>query len=386
MAASSMRRCELQFYPEDGWTLDQLRAICESYQVINEYAIVIHDKDVADDGTIKKSHIHCMLKFSGPLPTEQLLNMFKGLKMSKIEKIKGRWCDAIAYLTHLNAPHKYQYSVSDVVANFDINEAVADREPSIDEYIQRCSDGEIRMFNLQTEVPAVMLVKNYALLERACKVYQSKRKDEIMDGTSAIKVYFFTGKTGTGKTTLAKQFCKDHKLSLYISSSNNDPLQDYLGQDVLVLDDARDSTFSYNDILKVLDNHTRTSIKSRYNNKFFFGKYIILTSYVGLNEWYKNKQENDGDKLQQFKRRISAIYQFYEDEIQIYEQVKSDKGDFEFIMTNRQPNYTKQFYTVDAAEDLLKTFSKKFQDKKDDDAAAMPVDYQTVIDDYMGDK
>ena len=41
-------------------------------------------------------------------------------------------------------------------------------------------------------------------------------------------------------------------------------------EDVLILDDLRDSDFKFTDLLKILDNHTKSTVKSRYHNKAFY--------------------------------------------------------------------------------------------------------------------
>ena len=52
---------------------------------------------------------------------------------------------------------------------------------------------------------------------------------------------FITGASGTGKSTYAKQIASENKLSVYISSGSNDVLDDYQGQDCIILDDLRPS-------------------------------------------------------------------------------------------------------------------------------------------------
>ena len=46
----------------------------------------------------------------------------------------------------------------------------------------------------------------------------------------------------------------------------------------LILDDLRPSCIGLSDLLKMLDNHTSSSVKSRYYNKVLECKLIIITS------------------------------------------------------------------------------------------------------------
>ena len=117
-----------------------------------------------------------------------------------------------------------------------------------------------------------------------------------------IEIIFITGKTGTGKTTYAKDYA-NNLINLYdyngfcISSSSNDPLQDYKDEDILILDDLRDDAFTFTDLLKILDPYTGSSIKSRYNNKLFIGNLIIITSSSPLTDWYRYNTTEDKKQL-----------------------------------------------------------------------------------------
>ena len=79
------------------------------------------------------------------------------------------------------------------------------------------------------------------------------------------------------------------QLDFCVSSSSNDPFQDYMGQKAIILDDLRDKAFingngtdNFEDLLKILDNNTNSSDKSRFNNKVFNGEVIVITSSVPL--------------------------------------------------------------------------------------------------------
>lgn len=150
-----------------------------------------------------------------------------------------------------------------------------------------------------------------------------------MDKDRDITVIFMSGAAGIGKTSFAKMYSKARYPSAEpcVSSSSNDPLQDYKGEPVLILDDLRDDSFKYHDFLKLLDNHTLSSSKSRYHNKPFIGNLIIITSTRPINDWYFNKTPEDKHQLY---RRVSQwlkfdgekIYAFeYDDKTKRYEPV-----------------------------------------------------------------
>jgi adenylate kinase family enzyme len=137
-----------------------------------------------------------------------------------------------------------------------------------------------------------------------------------LDKNRKINNVFVTGASGTGKTTFVKEFCKKQGLTYCVSSSNNDPFQDYKGEDILILDDLTDRTFEYNDLLKILDRHTRSTVKSRYHNKFFIGERIFITSTRPIDYWY---MEQPVESKIQLKRRIEEYYEITKDIVRRFE-------------------------------------------------------------------
>ena len=152
-----------------------------------------------------------------------------------------------------------------------------------------------------------------------------------------IQVMFFTGKSGAGKTFYAKKFLDNLDYDYAISSSSNDPLQDYQGQDALILDDLRDSVFKFQDLLKMLDNNTASSTHSRFVNKVFNGKMIVITSSIPLRYWYKkNRLEdtfdiNKQEDFAQLCRRISCYIEVSDDYVKVFNELDKNGnpiGDF----------------------------------------------------------
>ena len=236
-------------------------------------------------------------------------------------------------------------------------------------------------------VPGLLLAKHKTKFLDACKIYQAKRKDEIMNSKDSIQVIFLEGGTGTGKTTFSRRYSEEHNLSLCVSSSNNDPLQDYQGEDVLLIDDGRDNTFSYSDLLKILDNHTRTSIKSRYSNKFFTGNTIILTSYVPLHEWYSQKSERDDDDLQQLIRRVQKVITLTDEYMQV-SSLEYDGRKYRHGVPDVFPNYTLTVRDTPSSAastsgekmmNWIKKCANEYNDKKN---VSKEMDKQLTIDDF----
>lgn len=177
----------------------------------------------------------------------------------------------------------------------------------LEEYKQGIETGVIRRFNkmLFCEIDKWHRIKT--------------RVEDMLDAQSArvatvernLKVVYIQGDSGSGKTTLAKAIAKSLGLSYIVSGSDNDPLEDYDGQDCLILDDFRGRGWSISDTLKMLDNHTSSKVHARYHNKdLYYCQLIIITSVIALDAFWKFLEEEDGtykEPKKQLERRIGLV-------------------------------------------------------------------------------
>ena len=90
--------------------------ILRRYKTIKKYAYILHDKD-ADTSP----HYHIYVNFGKSGVDSKIVAQWFGVQESQVERIKGRSTDMLLYLTHgqESQKHKYQYSPSEVIANFD---------------------------------------------------------------------------------------------------------------------------------------------------------------------------------------------------------------------------------------------------------------------------
>ena len=187
-------------------------------------------------------------------------------------------------------------------SNFDIQEDLENKN-NVNEAILKYSNGEISYNKLWKLLTPQQRMNFKRQIDRATEVRNTNIK---MEGKREMKVLYIYGATGSGKTTMAKWLCeKILEIDYYISSSSNDILQDYLGQEAIILDEFRPKDLSFSDMLKLLDNHTNSTVKSRYYNKAIDCKYLIITTTQNISDIYN--EESLKDRLQLF-RRISEIY------------------------------------------------------------------------------
>jgi len=327
------KHCEI-VTDEDKLKVD-LQATFMKYKSIKKWAYILHDKDDT------RAHYHIYLNFgSSGISSLDIAKWFKleyededGFHTGEnfISKIKGTEADVLIYLTHgqKSQRHKYQYSISEVVSNYDFVEEIKLSKiiGDFDKY------SYAQMLNYIKSLPYDEQIPSYNKLEKLWRIHC---KYLCLNANRNIEVIFIYGKAGTGKTTYAKRILEKLKKDFAISSSSNDPLQDYMGQKAFILDDLRDDVFDFNDLLKMLDNNTRTSVKSRFENKVFNGDMIIITSPVPINKWYRLNHNDLYDKLDQLYRRISTYIVISEKSIEIYDGV--EKNGLEKKMINKLPN------------------------------------------------
>lgn len=287
---------------------------------IKSYAGIVHDKDLKDSGDPVSPHIHLMLKFVNPLPLNTILNTFNtffpegGIAQNHLHKIH-RWASAIQYLTHANAPEKHQYDDTCVFHNLSVGEMNKIKgEQKLSVLLDKIDRLEVREYNLFTNVSLSFYTQHEVQIKRAFS-FVYNREQQINKDRNMV-VFFITGRSGVGKTVSAKFLCQSRGWSYCVSSSSNDPLQDYKGEDALILDDVRPDTWEYSDFLKLLDNHTNSSVKSRYNNKYMvYCKCIMITSTLNYLQFYKRFLNSSGEDFRQFERRLTYRVEITPDSI-----------------------------------------------------------------------
>ena len=293
----------------DKFNLDLVKKQLENNDKIENYAWILHDKDENI-----RFHYHIAIRLKDSYDTKYVSQWF-GIPENFIEKVKGRWSDMLKYLTHKNAPTKFQYDDSEVTSNFNwIDIRNKSDETRLTEIAQGIKDGIIRKFNY----PNYMTEVEYSKYNRHIKNYWEYRADKIKEVSREMDAIYITGPSGIGKTTYAKIIAENHGYSCYVSSGSNDVLDDYKGQDCIILDDLRSESFgSVSDLIKLLDNHTASSVKSRYVNKVLECKLIIITTIHDMETFFNKLYGGDTETIKQLKRRCQVFMKMSEDYIEV---------------------------------------------------------------------
>lgn len=351
---SSIRKIEIVQQIKYGFTAAKIQIFLDYFKSVQDYMWILHDKDEKNNLELKEPHIHLYLNFKGPVPIKNILNAClkcfgtnkaiddKGndielpvIRFNHLEKIKGQFPGAVAcYCIHRNNPEKYQYLLSDIHSSY----APSELEKTIDlstkpeillkDIAHKIDNGIIRRYNIDE----YLTIQEYARFKKSIESYFEYRNLKLSKKVDRkLEVYYFTGSAGTGKTTYAKLYCQEQNLSVFMSPSGSDILDGYLGQDVIILDDIRPGNFdSVEMLLKLTDNDTNSSVRSRFRNKSIYESQIIFfTSVLTPREFFSILRSRSGtgssnnETSQQFFRRLSNVFEFVDDMINVY-SVSSD--------------------------------------------------------------
>lgn len=336
-----------------------LRPLCEVVKARLEasgaelaymYAI-LHDRDTASDhiaslvdGGLVAPHIHLLVGFrnrnKGLTPARAAAAL--GVQSQMIEKAKpGRHTpdNCLAYLIHAKDASKHHYDARDVVTvigedyctieaarrqswaqgkAFKSKKSAQERLPLI---VAKAAKGEVAKpdildnndyYETYATVPGAMNTIETALSAAAERRNMSEAK-KLDEGEFTKSVFFFDGPSGTGKSLIASALAdclqRSYDWDSYPAAAKN-ALDDYLGEQVIVMDDVRGGALSFEDWLKLLDPHHASPASARYKNKQPIApRVIIITSSMSPYSFFSMARSVGGDdqkeNLDQPIRRVS---------------------------------------------------------------------------------
>lgn len=129
MAEKKFRSFAGTLYPDsESYDCETLLSTIRSKFI--DWAYILHDKDVNENGELKKSHIHWVGRATPRCLS--VVSNFLGLPENDIEVVKN-FDNMVMYLIHLNDIDKFQYSPDDVETNLS----------NIGQLLRRQSEGQI---------------------------------------------------------------------------------------------------------------------------------------------------------------------------------------------------------------------------------------------------
>lgn len=350
---NSARKCEIvqeiSYMPggPNGW--EKLLRQALKHPNIKEWAYILHDKDIDNQGNPIAPHVHIVLILHDSVKYSTI-GGYIGVPAQYVQSIKQRIRKgkhyqsdvggALSYLTHRNAKDKHQYADSEVVAKPGFNwlnlraesERAQAEQRSLNQIYKDIETGKIREFDLFKHISMSSYIENKTDIDRAFEYRKGVLK---LNSDRKIDVIYICGEPGAGKTTLAKRLCEKRGYSYCLSGSSRDPLQEYHGQDVLILDDLRPDVFPLADLLKLLDNHSASSASARYRDRWLEVKLILVTTIRPLEGFYACLPDHS-EPIKQLKRRCRTMITLNKSALEIY-QYNDVVEDYVHMMTAENP-------------------------------------------------
>ena len=335
----------------------------------NEYIRTHNEKPNYNAGDIKPSHWHIFVRYKYGRTFESVAKDF-GIDIQRVRKVDNTR-GTLEYLIHLNNKEKYQYEIDNVKANFDYRSTILSTQPlskdrrllEINNYI---ASGKLNEYNISTcgLIDSIEYMTYLPEIKKLFEFYRKQLKEKYNTEGRNMKVIYIQGDKGTGKTSYAKELAKKKGLSFFVSSSSNDILDGYEGQQCVILDDLRSTGMQFADLLKLLDNNTSSSFKSRYYNKTLFCELIIITTVKDIDTFYQNVFLDDEPKGQ-FFRRCENLMKMDSDKILLYSYNK-DTNKYDYIETIKNPISEKYQTKAESIEDRKANMMELLEISEDD--------------------
>lgn len=380
-----------------------------------EWAMIVHDKEYAhyidtveEKGDIPKAaleHIHISIYYPFAKTVSAVrkdLGLYDSTKEKFIEnfnknnkapnnKVKKSLFSYLPHWTESARADKFDYgdyltnrdkcrsnfNLLDMVKSVRINIMANDFDK--DSIIEDILEGRLIEFdfhkseNLTDRDRALrtFYVKNKTALDNAFKnrakaLSTTKTSDDII-------ILFFGGGSGSGKTNTAIQLGEKNYKTVAVTGGENDFLQNYMGQECLIIDDARPTMLSATDWLKMIDpSGTKASVKSRYFNKTLNVKCIIITSILPFEEFFvyaKQRGSDIDEPVQQFIRRLTAVIevapsshirQVLQSRQTGTRMCASDSNNFRIAKEDRATKYTVNYENNHKIEDDIADFENDY--------------------------
>lgn len=321
--------------PSHVTNLDDLYQLIGDVLEPERFAVVLHDKDVNKEGEPVEPHFHAFMSFRNPRSCSGVAKQL-GDKPQTVAVWDDRPHNGFCYLIHATdkarMEGKYQYDPSAVKANFDYAALIQETTQQVKKaqtygenahtkaILDMVYAGILSKKEAESQLPGHVLGRikrqlddvHAKRLERAAAEW---RKEMSAQGKT-VRVIWFYGKPGTGKTSAARAQAERTGQPYYISGSTRDIFQAYSGEHTIILDELRAGSIPYADLLRILDPYSingETMAPSRYNDKALACDLFLVTSPYDPRKFYDElfpvgkgqKEEEQTDSFEQLLRRIT---------------------------------------------------------------------------------
>jgi len=301
---------------------------------LKRYAMIIHDKDVNEDGEDVEPHVHLVMEFSVRVNVESIAKCLEDepqqieIMTKRGNSAKTRAENSFMYLLHRtkNSSEKFQYSPDDVISNFHFKSLVSQLEmrKNPEDILDDFANGDLsreeaskKLMTFGARIYSRDADKLAKIDKGRQEIEHRKWLEEKKKSNESIKTVWLYGPAGLGKTRYAQEYAEMQNIPYFKSGSSNDPFEGYAGERIMILDELRPDSLPYQDLLSILDpmNFDKKT-KARYHNAFIMADTILVTTPFDPFKFYLDiKKAGSDDSFEQLKRRLGTVIKFTADYI-----------------------------------------------------------------------
>lgn len=298
-----------------------------------EIGLSLHNHD-ENGGVPENDHIQGYIGFKSKKYVDTVASAL-GIPPQQFDVKGGRYSqiNAKAYLTHEKDASKYHYPMEQVETfgtfdfplfvkqhkqefeNFRAKRHLTKTNESLEKVLDMVLNGNLNMEQIMTDKTYKLLyADNEEKFLRYMNTYGLSRGYETLkqlkNNEFEMVVLYVNGDTNIGKTFTADKIAElvvskarengYFDASVYSASESNS-FDDYLGEDIIILDDLSFDSMKAATWKKVLDPLNRSKVQARFKNKMICARLIIQTT---MSEPYNFYNQIKGEDVNQFIRRI----------------------------------------------------------------------------------
>lgn len=326
---------QLAHLPSHVTSLDDLYQLIGDALHPEQYAVILHNKDFNTKRELVEPHFHAFMTFKNPRSCSGVAKLL-GDKPQTVTVWDDRPNNGFCYLIHATdkarMEGKYQYDPAGIKANFDYAALIQETTQQVKKaqtygdsartktVLDMVYAGVISKKEAENQLPGHVLGR----IKRQLDDVHAKRlerdaaewRQEMSAQGKTVRVIWFYGPAGTGKTSAARAQAERTGQPYYISGSTRDIFQAYSGEHTIILDELRAGSIPYADLLRILDPYSIQSevmAPSRYNDKALACDLFFITSPYDPRSFYDElypvgkgqKVEEQTDSFEQLLRRIT---------------------------------------------------------------------------------
>lgn len=289
----------------------------------NFYAAIC--KAQKNDGT-SGYHVHLAQSYD---KARRIKSIAKDLGNAHCEIMRGTKEQALNYI---NKGEGWEEKDEEIIVKFGDPTSITDNSGTrLDLKALEISilSGDINSSNIDKK--ALELGKTTYQIEEIKKFFMQVTLANAPKDIRNVKVIYVEGKAGTGKSwQVLKQYKDVFRAS--VDHKSNFPLDGYMGQKVLWLDELRPGDFNNSFLKEILDIYPMiVNVKGGHMPALW--NTVIITTAFPFDQWYNDQFKGQDNEKEQFIRRIHERYRTVVDETELdqYGKLVTKKSHWEKI-------------------------------------------------------